>query len=85
MSDKLAVVKLAGHVVVSFGVWKVVSDVVKANTLAVTKTQQVQVAIGSFVLASMITDFAVNHVHTYMDQIVNWYQNREQSDETLEK
>jgi hypothetical protein len=82
MSDKLAVIKLASHVVVSFSVMKVVGDFVKANTLAVTRAQQIQVAIGSFVLASMVSDFAVNHVHAYIDQMVTWYQNREQSDET---
>jgi len=49
--------------VAALGVTKVVTDVIKINTITETMVQKVMVNVGGFVLGSMIMDKAASHVN----------------------
>lgn len=56
----------------SLGVAKIVAEVIKNNTVAVTTSQKLLVNAGSIVLGSMIVEQASNHVNNTIDQIIEW-------------
>ena len=55
--------------VAALGVTKVVSDIVKTNTVTETMIQKVMVNVGGFVLGSMILDQASKHVNEAISAI----------------
>lgn len=55
--------------VAALGVTKVVTDVIKTNTVTETMIQKVMVNVGSFVLGSMIMDKASAHVRDAISSI----------------
>lgn len=65
--DLFNVAKIATHIVTSFGVTKVLNDVIKNNTTVVTTTDKVLVKVGSFVLSSMVLDSASKRVTKMLD------------------
>lgn len=56
-------------IVAALGVTKVITDVIKVNTVAETMVQKVAVNIGGFVLGSMIMDKASEHVNAAIKAI----------------
>ena len=59
------------QIVASLGVAKVVTDVVKINTVTETMIQKVMVNVGGFVLGSMIIDHASKHVNGLIKEITD--------------
>jgi hypothetical protein len=55
--------------VAALGVTKVVTDIIKVNTIQETTIQKVMVNVGGFVLGSMIVDKASEHVNGAIDAI----------------
>jgi hypothetical protein len=55
--------------VAALGVTKVVTDVIKTNTVTQTMIQKVMVNVGGFVLGSMIMDKASAHVSAAIGSI----------------
>lgn len=66
----LGTTKLAINIVSGLGVSKIVSDVIKNNTVVLTASQKFFVNAGGLVLGSMIVDKAVAHVNQTIDKIV---------------
>lgn len=74
--------KLAINLVSGLGVSKIVSDVIKNNTVVLTTSQKFLVNAGGLVLGSMIVDKAVDHVNETIDKIVDWNQRERQNSDT---
>ena len=71
--DKIKVTKAAVNLVASAGIGHIVKTVVKNNVPTENVLQQVAVPVGSFVLASMITDATEQHTEAKIDKAVAWY------------
>lgn len=75
--------------VAALGVTKVVTDIVKTNTVTETMIQKVMVNVGGFVLGSMIMDQTSKHVNdaigTITDQIKEAKQKDNNEPESSEK
>lgn len=72
--------RFAINALASLGVAKVVGDIIKNNTVALTTTQKILVNSGGLVLGSMIVDQASNHVNETIDNLIEWRrQNSEQN------
>lgn len=80
----LSVTKLAVHLVASFGVTKVINDVIRNNTNVASTADAVKVATGSLVLGSMIVEQAGNHVNRQLTSVSNWFASRK-TEENEEK
>jgi hypothetical protein len=76
MSGALPIAKLAIHAVSSFGVSKIVHDIIRNNTTIVTPLDQVRVTVGSLVIGSVIAQHASKHVNDRMDAALVWYEGR---------
>jgi len=76
MTDVLPIAKLAVHAVSSFGVSKIVHDIIRNNTTVVTTLDQVRVTVGSLVIGSVIAQHASKHVNERMDAAISWYEGR---------
>lgn len=83
MSDKLAVARFVIKAAVSLGVTKVVNDIIGNNTVAKSRSGQIQLWIGTFVLSSMICDHVLTRLDHSMDKALIWYQ--EQKDKMNEE
>ena len=77
----LQIARIAAHLVTGLGVNKIVSDIVRNNTVVITTYQKVVVTAGSLVLSSMLVQQAENHLTAVMDGI----QVRFEKDETDDK
>lgn len=76
MGDKLAIVRLAVHLVSSVGVSKVVNDIIVKNTNIVTTVDAVKVWTGSIVIGSMVAEHASKHVNDKLNAVVAWNEDR---------
>lgn len=76
MSSQLQMFKLAAQVVSTFGVTKVVNDIIAANTNVQTTADAVKVWAGALVIGSMIVEQASDHVGSRVDQAAAWYARR---------
>lgn len=76
MSGQLATLKVVGQVVASFGVTKVINDVIANNTTINTTADAVKVWAGALVIGSMVVDQAANHISDRVDQAAAWYASR---------
>lgn len=76
MSGQLTTLKLAAQVVASFGVTKVVNDVITNNTTVQTTADAVKVWAGALVIGSMVVDKAAEHIGSRVDQAADWYASR---------
>lgn len=76
MSGQLTTLKLAAQVVASFGVTKVINDVITNNTTIQTTADAVKVWSGSLVIGSMVVDQAAKHIGDRVDQAADWYASR---------
>ena len=75
--------------VAALGVTKVVTDVIKTNTVTETMIQKVMVNVGGFVLGSLIMDQASKHVNDAIgaitEQIKEAKQEEDNAPESSEK
>ena len=71
--------------VAALGVTKVITDVVKVNTVTETMAQKVMVNIGGFVLGSMIMEHASKHVDSAIKAISENINEEKEEAETEEK
>lgn len=69
------------RLVASLGVAKVITDVVKTNTITTTVPQKVMVNVGAFVLGSMIMDHASKHVDNAIKAITEKIEEERQEEE----
>lgn len=72
--SNVALLKGAVHIVGALGVQKVVSDIIKNNTVVVSTADKVLVSAGSLVLGSMIgeqTSKHIAHVFVIMKETFN--------------
>lgn len=67
----VAGIKLIAQAVGGLGVSKVVADIVKTNTVAQSTSQAILIKAGSFVLASMAAEQALDHINRTIDGVVN--------------
>lgn len=67
--------------VAALGVTKVVTDVIKTNTIAETMLQKVMVNVGGFVLGSMIMDKASSHVSEAIKAITEKIEEEKQKED----
>lgn len=75
-------VRGAAQLLSALGVQKVVSDVIKNNTVVVSTTDKVLVTAGSLVMGSMIGQQAHKHVVEVLDSIkVTFDPNKDDSNE----
>jgi hypothetical protein len=82
MSNKVALAKLAVHLVGAAGVSKVVNDVITNNTSIETTADAVKVWAGAIVIGSMVAEQAQKHVDTRMSQAIAWFESRKTANET---
>jgi hypothetical protein len=81
----LQIVKGVVHIVSMAGVTKLVSEVVKNNTVAVTMLDKVLINTGSLVLGSLVGKHASNHVVEQLDKLDKYQVTIEkENDETEE-
>lgn len=78
MSDKIAVIRFAVHLVSSVGVSKVINDVIRNNTTIQTPTDAVRVWTGSIVIGSLIAEHASKHVNDKIDAVIAWNEERKE-------
>jgi len=76
MSGQLTTLKLAAQVVASFGVTKIVNDIIANNTTIQTTADAVKVWTGSLVIGSMVVDQSAKHIGERIDQAADWYASR---------
>lgn len=77
----LAVVKLGINLLSSFGVSKVLNDIVSNNTTVVTTADAILVKTGTLVLGTMIVGHASNHVNNTIDGVVAIFNKKEDNGE----
>lgn len=77
-----ALTRLAINAVSCLGVGKVVADIVKNNTVALTTSQKILVNAGGVVLGSMIVEQATNHVNRTIDQLIEWRRQENEASST---
>jgi hypothetical protein len=80
MQNGVTLVRFATHIVATFGVSKVVKDIIFNNTNVVTTADGIKVLAGSLVLGSMVAEHAANHVDRQFNMVYEWYQRREADD-----
>lgn len=76
---KLGIAKLVINVAAGVGVSKVTNDIITNNVTVDSTEDRIKVAIGSFVLASMVADAASDHVNAAIDSIAKLWKNRKAS------
>jgi len=84
MSNPLTLAKFAAHILASLSVGKVIEDVIKNNTTIVTRSDQVRVTVGGFILGSMIVDKAANQLSTHWDAAVKMFKDVKEQEEDKE-
>lgn len=75
-SAALPIARIAAQVVASFGVSKILRDVIANNVTIVTTADSVKVAAGTLVLGSMIAESASNHVDARVKTVADWLESR---------
>jgi hypothetical protein len=73
----LPAAKIVAQVAASFGVSKVVADVIKNNVTVLTRFDSVKVWTGSLVIGSMLVEQSSNHIDRVADSVVTWYKDRD--------
>lgn len=84
MIGYLPVAKVGVQVVSSFGVTKILADIIKNNVTIVTTAQKVTVTAGSMVLASLLVEQSSNHIERVATEVSSWFTKKE-TDEDSEK
>jgi hypothetical protein len=85
MSDKIAIVKVATKFAAGFGVSKVISDIIKTNTVVQTTADAVKVWTGSLVLGTLITDVSMKYVEEQIDSLQTWIEKRQENEEEVKE
>lgn len=67
------IAKVAVHIVSAAGVTKVLTQIIRNNTTIVTTTDKVLVNSGGFVLGSMISAAAKDHVSHMINEVVEQF------------
>lgn len=70
MNDKLKIAKGVAKFVTSRSVGMIIVKAVKDNTTTLNRTEEVQVAIGAYVLAAMVCDHVVDWTEDKFDEAV---------------
>lgn len=83
MSNKVALARLAVHLVGAAGVSKVVNDIISNNTSIETTADAVKVWAGAIVIGSMVAEQAQKHVDTRMNQAQTWWEARKASETSV--
>ena len=73
MSDPFMIAKIAGQLVGTVGVTKVVGDIIRNNVTIVTRMDSARVTVGSFVISSIAMDYTARHVSEYVDRAYAWH------------
>lgn len=85
---KLGIAKLVVNLATGVGVSKVTNDIITNNVNVDSTEDKIKVALGSFVIGSMIAEMTSNHVNSRIDSMAKLWQNRkavkETTDEVLE-
>lgn len=80
----LGVIKFVGGLVISVGVGNIVSNAIKATTPATISTfRKVCIAVGGFVLSSMIVDKATIYAEETVDKAISNFKNGKKELEDL--
>lgn len=76
MSNAQLLSKLALQFVAGIGVSKVITNIIKSNSIVLSNADMVKVWIGGVVLGSMIVDLATTHVGNRFDEGLAWYEKK---------
>jgi hypothetical protein len=72
-------IKSAVRLIATIGVAKVLSDVVKTNTVVHTTLDKVLVNVGGFTLGSMVVEHTSNHVDRVLKSVQKQYEESKES------
>lgn len=78
MSSQLTLVKLVVNTVSALGTYKVIDDIIKANTSVVTTADAVRVWSGGIVLSAIVADHASTYVNARLDALSAWLEQHKQ-------
>lgn len=65
--------KLVADLAMTWGLSKVVRDVIRNNVVIETGAEQIQVWIGTFVIGGMIYESASDRIHGQIDSVYAWF------------
>jgi hypothetical protein len=80
-----AIGKAGVQILAALGVTRVVTEVIKNNTVAVTTVDKILINTGGFVLGSIVVDHASDRVNYAFEKFDTWNEKRKEEAEAAEQ